>query len=99
MIQSNSQSSACCQLCCRVTKQGTTQHHLIPRTCHSNKWFKKNFSRERMRETISVCRECHSAIHKFVPKEKDLGRYYNTVEDLMAHEEIAVFVHWVSKQR
>lgn len=88
-----------CVLCQRYTKRGTTEHHLIPRTCHSNKWFKKQFSRDQMHETISVCRECHGAIHRFVPKEKTLGRDYNTVEKLLAHEQIATFVAWARKQK
>lgn len=90
--------SACC-LCGRVTKRGTTEHHLIPRRCHRNKWFKKRFTREQMQVTISVCRDCHGAIHRFVPSEKELGRYHNTVELLLAHEMIGRFVRWVAKQK
>jgi len=88
-----------CDLCGRVTRRGTTEHHLIPRTCHSNKWFKKNFPRERMIETIDVCRDCHRAIHRLEPNEKRLGRHYNTVEDLLAHPEIGKFVRWVRKRK
>lgn len=88
-----------CRLCGRITRRGTTEHHLIPRTCHRNKWFKKRFSRDRMQQTISVCYDCHRSIHRFVPREKDLGRFYNTVDSLMAHEQIARFVDWVRHQR
>lgn len=88
-----------CELCGRVTKKGTTEHHLIPRTCHSNKWFKKNFTREQMHERVDLCRECHNAVHRFVPSEKQLGRHHNTLEKLMQHEEIHKFVTWVSKQK
>ena len=87
-----------CELCGCLPKQGTTEHHLIPRTCHSNKWFKKNFSRELMRQTISVCKDCHSAIHKFVPREKDLGKHYHTIETLLAHEDIGRYVQWARKR-
>jgi len=52
-----------------------------------------------MQETISVCRDCHSAIHKFVPREKELGRYHNSIEKLLAHPEIGKFVDWVSKRK
>ena len=88
-----------CQLCGRITKRGTTEHHLIPRTCHSNKWFKKNFTREQMHTTIDVCRDCHSAIHDLEIKEKDLGRHYNTIEKLLEHPEIGKFVAWVRKRK
>ena len=88
-----------CQFCGRQLKRGTTQHHLIPRTLHSNKWFQKRYTREQMAQTIPLCRDCHSAVHRFVPKEKDLGRNYNTPEALLAHEQIKRFVQWARKQR
>lgn len=88
-----------CTFCGRHLRRGTTEHHLIPRRCHRNKWFKQRFSREEMNRTVPLCRDCHRAVHRFVPKEKDLGRYFNTVEALMAHEKIANFVRWVRKQK
>ena len=88
-----------CQPCGRVTKRGTTEHHLIPRTCHSNKWFKKRYTRARMNETIDVCRDCHKAIHRLIADEKDLGRFYNTVDSLLSNPEVAKFVAWVRKQK
>jgi len=88
-----------CQLCQRTVKKGTTEHHLIPRRCHRNRWFQKNFTREQMRTTISVCGDCHNAIHRFVPREKELGRYHNTIETLLEHPEIGKFVVWVSKRK
>ncbi len=88
-----------CVLCGRSTKQGTTAHHLIPRTCHSNKWFKKNFTREQMRQTIQLCRDCHSAIHDLIPSEKELGRDVNTLEKLREHPEISKYLSWIRKQK
>jgi hypothetical protein len=92
-------NTAECALCRRQPKLGTTEHHLIPRTCHSNKWFKKNFTREQMRETISLCRDCHNAVHKFVPREKELGRCWYTLDRLKSHPQIAKFAAWASKQK
>lgn len=88
-----------CELCGRLPRQGTTEHHLIPRTCHSNKWFKKRFSREQMQQTISVCRQCHISIHQLIPSEKELGRNYHSTEALLSHLELGKFVAWVRKQR
>ena len=88
-----------CELCGRVTKRGTTEHHLIPRTCHGNRWFKKRFTRDEMRRTLDVCRECHKAIHRLIPREKDLGRRYNTPEKLLAHPVFGRFVRWVARQK
>lgn len=72
---------------------------MIPRTCHSNKWFRKNFTRDQMLETVELCRDCHQAIHHFVPSEKELGRYYNTIDRLLSHSGIARFVAWIRKQK
>ena len=88
-----------CRLCQRQMRQATTEHHLIPRTCHSNKWFRKRFTREQMQETISLCRDCHHTIHKLIPREKELGRHYHTVEALLAHDQLGHYVAWVRKQR
>lgn len=60
-------------------------HHFIPRTLHSNKWFKRRLSREQMREGLNLCKSCHAAIHDLIPNEKELGRDYNTREKLLAH--------------
>lgn len=88
-----------CELCGRVMQNGTTEHHLIPKTCHKNKWFKKQYTREEMQQTVDLCRDCHNAIHEFIPSEKELGRYYNTLDKLMAHEPMANFVEWARKQK
>ncbi len=85
-----------CELCKREVEK-TSRHHLIPRTMHSNKWFKKNFTREQMIETVDLCRDCHRQIHIFAT-EKELGRYYYTLEKLMEHEKIRNFVEWQSKR-
>lgn len=83
-----------CELCARARE--LTFHHLIPRTTHSNKWFKKNFTREEMARGLDLCADCHSAIHTLVPSEKELGRSYNTREALLDHPELARFVEWVA---
>lgn len=88
-----------CELCGRQTKRGTTEHHLIPRTCHSNKWFKKRHTREQMQRTVSLCRDCHRAVHELIPDEKELGRHYYTLELLRHHPAIAKFVAWVRRQK
>ena len=71
----------------------------IPRRCHKIRWFQKRYSREQMRKTVPACRACHNAIHRFIPREKDLGRSFNTIASLRAHPEFAGFLEWVSRQR
>jgi hypothetical protein len=81
-----------CRLC--GSEESDNFHHLIPRSVHSNKWFRKRFTREVMRQGIDVCRQCHRAIHDLVPDEKELGRHYNTLEKLLRHPEVARYVAW-----
>ena len=88
-----------CDLCGRRTRRGTTEHHLIPRTCHSNKWFKKRYTRAQMQVTIEVCRDCHHAIHDLVPDEKQLARHYNTLDALQTHPKISKYLAWIKKQK
>ena len=88
-----------CRLCGRIPKKGTTEHPLIPRRCHKNKWFKKRFTREQMNHTVPLCPDCHRMVHRMVPSEKELGRNYRTVEALLAHEQIGRFVDWVKDRR
>ena len=86
-----------CELCNRV--KPLTFHHLIPRTCHRNKWFKKNFSTEQMKKSgVMLCDDCHNYIHQAYP-EKEMGRRLHTVEALKSDEMIAKFAQWVRKKR
>jgi len=87
-------TSECC-FCGRDLK--LTFHHLIPRTLHSRKWFKKNFTAEELNLGLMLCRDCHDAIHRFIP-EKEMGKDYNTEEKLLAHEKVSTFVAWVAKR-
>ena len=74
-----------------------TKHHLIPATLHSNKWFKKNFTKEEMQQAIWVCRPCHNAIHRFIP-HKLLAREYSNLQKLLEHPDIYKFVEWQKKR-
>ena len=83
-----------CELCEREME--LTFHHLIPRTCHTNKWFKANFAFEELKKRgIMVCKDCHKTIHQSVPNEKELGKHYNTKELILEHTDIKRFIEWV----
>ena len=88
-----------CQLCERTLRNGTTEHHLIPRTCHRNRWFRKRYTREQMRQTVRLCSDCHGSVHRLIESEKELGREYGSLEQLKSHPLIAKYVTWVRKQR
>lgn len=75
-----------------------TAHHLIPRTVHRNKWFKKRYAKAEMQQTIALCQPCHRQVHTLVPDEKELGRLYNTPQALLAHEGVAKFIAWRRKR-
>ena len=81
-----------CQLC-EQKIEITTKHHLIPRTVHRNKWFRKNFTKEEMHTTVDLCKPCHREIHRQIP-EKEMGRNFNTLEKLKAHDKVKGFVEW-----
>jgi hypothetical protein len=74
-------------------------HHLIPRTLHSTKKFKKLFDKMYMKtHGIWICKaDCHRQIHRFIT-EKDMGMYYNTLELLLTHPEVKKYVEWRSKR-
>ena len=81
-----------CELC--QCEESYDFHHLIPRTLHSNKWFKKRYSREEMQQGLQLCKACHQEIHTQVPSAKELGKSFNTREKLLQHPQLAGFVQW-----
>ena len=85
-----------CTLC--GSERSISFHHLIPRSCHRNKWFRKNFAKSEMKERgIDICRRCHSFLHqKF--SEKHLGRELNTLDKIAQHEIIKTYLKWARKQ-
>jgi len=86
-----------CELC--GCEEHYNFHHFIPVTNHSNKWFKKNFTREEMRQGLNLCKQCHKTIHKIIPKEKELGKKYNSLEKLLSHPKIAKYVGWKRQRK
>ena len=87
--------SKTCALC--GSSQFITFHHLIPKSCHGNKWFRKHYARTDMRERgIDICRRCHSFIHRKF-SEKALGRELNTLEKLQENATIHAYLKWARK--
>ena len=85
-----------CRLC--GSEQQLTIHHLIPRACHGNRWFRKRFARQEMLTAgLVLCRRCHSIIHDHF-SEKQLGREFNSLEKLLANETVARYARWAAKQ-
>lgn len=84
-----------CQLCEREVPT-TTRHHLIPRTVHKNKWFKKNYTFEEFHTTVDLCRDCHKEIHRLIP-HKEMGRSYNSIALLKNHPKVNKFIAWLTR--
>ncbi len=82
-----------CALCGR--EERLTRHHLIPRTRHHNKRNKREFDRETVKETVGLCRPCHSQVHALFT-EKELEREWNTLAKIREHPEVAKFVAWIA---
>jgi len=81
----------CCELCERDSVK-LTSHHLIPKTLHGRKSFRKKFTKDEMRNRqVNLCEACHMKVHKTIT-EKELGLNYNTLDSLRAHPEIEKFI-------
>jgi hypothetical protein len=74
-----------CAICGR---EETHAAYLVPKTRHNNKRNKREFDRKTVKQTVGICRPCHSRIHA-VPTEKELERSYRIVEALLEHPEVA----------
>lgn len=85
-----------CKLCDRLRE--LTFHHFIPRFCHTNKWFKKRYTRDQMQDGIDLCKDCHKFVHDQFT-EKELGRDLNNRQKMLEHKSIQKFVQWVRKKK
>lgn len=85
-----------CVLCGR--DRPLTFHHLIPRTLHRKRWVKARFEASALHSGIWVCRDCHDAVHRFIP-HRELAESFCTLETLRVHPEVAKFVLWIRTQR
>jgi len=87
----------CCELCGR--RRPLTIHHLIPRQCQKNKWFRKRFSREEMQSRVAqLCRPCHDFVHA-TWTEKELGRSFADLALIRAEARTQRFLGWIRRQR
>lgn len=85
-----------CEFCGR--DKNLTFHHYIPRTLHSNKYFKKKYDREYMKtHGVLLCKDCHKTVHVFWG-EKELGKYYNTKSKIFNDSKFKKYLSWVMKQ-
>ncbi len=62
-----------------------TKHHLVPKS-------------RKGRVTVDLCRPCHGQIHA-VFTEKELERHFDSVEKLLAAEEMQDWIRWIRRRR
>jgi hypothetical protein len=73
-----------CKLCGRPLGAKTEAHHLIPKTFGG-------------KETVSLHPICHRKIHTTF-SERELQSRLNTIEALQDHDEIKIYIAWISKK-
>lgn len=73
-----------CPICNRELPDNYEEHHLIPKT------FKG-------KELIKIHPVCHRKLHATF-SEREMQKYYNTIERLLEHEDIKTFVEWVKNK-
>lgn len=91
----NSITPGTCYFCKRQMKM--SRHHLYPKEMHL-KYIKKGFTKEFLASnTLSLCRPCHSAVHRAEPNDV-LASDYNTPESLIKHPKIIKFVNYIKNR-
>ena len=83
-----------CELCDRESID-ISEHHLIPKTTHTNRRVRRLFSREEMTQRkVDMCQPCHKTVHTFF-SEKELALVFNTLEALKSDPRIQKYLAWV----
>lgn len=86
-----------CELCNRYNILNF--HHFIPKYLHSNKWVKKNFTREQMSEGINICKkDCHRELHKMI-SNKQLAKHFNSKEKILSHDKFNKYIKWIKNRK
>lgn len=78
------ESDDLCPICGRDLSDSWDKHHLRPKTFGG-------------KDTIRIHKICHRKIHS-VFTERELDKYYHTVERILENEHMQKFVKWVSKK-
>jgi hypothetical protein len=95
-IESIDETKRGCALCQR--SGSLTFHHLIPKKLHKRNRFRKDYSRDTLRDGIMVCQLCHNGIHD-LHDEMTLGTRLRTIESLLADDAVRRHISWVEKQK
>jgi len=82
-----------CPLCGRPIIKGPSidEHHLKPRAFGSKKEISADLNK------VILHKICHMKIHSSI-SERELYRYYHTIERVKEHHDIIRFISWVQKK-
>ena len=84
-----------CPICER--EMPLTKHHLVPRETHA--WYsKRGWTKEQLHSGVGLCRDCHSAIHRFI-SNRDLAKEYYSLALLLQHPKVQKWIPYAQKQR
>ena len=92
---SGSSGEVCCAICEREVR-GLTRHHVYPKETHGV-MRKQGVPKNVLDSTISICRMCHSTVHRFF-SNMELSKLYFSTERLLSHERFYKYAKWASKQ-
>lgn len=73
-----------CPICKRTLGTIIDKHHLIPKTFGG-------------KETVLIHKICHRKLHSCLT-EREMVKYYHTIERLLENEHIQAFVKWVGNK-
>lgn len=85
-----------CELCER--NMFLTLHHLIPKKLHKQCKKKKLYNDNELLQTVSICRQCHSAIHRIFTHD-ELAYTYNSIDKYYDNEDVIKWINYASKQQ
>ena len=89
-------SPASCPLCTRA--RPLTFHHIVPVSLRRRKSVRARFTSDELKEGLSICRDCHNAVHHFI-SNKELSERRHGLQELRGHDEIAKYIAWATKQQ
>jgi hypothetical protein len=84
----------CCLVCENLRR--LTRHHVYPREMHK-KLARRGYDEFTLHTTITICRMCHSTIHRFWSNE-ELALHYYSLDLLLEDEKFMKYAKWAAKQ-
>lgn len=85
-----------CELCDRGGV--LTRHHLVPKKEHKKIVHLKTKTKQELNKSVAYfCLACHKQIHALF-SEKDLAITFNTVESLLANEQVKKWVKFIGNK-